>query len=165
MFFRTKAARTPDRFPGTLVHIHIPKTAGRSLNTMLRKLYLEDAQLDATDEPIQKKLRDMTAQDRARLKLVAGHFSYGVHRSLSGPVRLLWILRDPGPRILSLYKYIHRTRKHPMHRAVNARKGGLGGFLELAEHNLGLQTEIFAGQMRRIGGDLTPKALGQEQEL
>lgn len=149
----------------TLIHIHIPKTAGRSLNTLLRAHYPADTQINAVGDTPERKLKAMSPEARARIRLVAGHCRYGVHRLLPHPACYLVLLRAPGPRIFSLYKYIRRTRQHPLHAQLVRDKTSFGAFLELADQRPGLKAELFSGQMRRLAGNMSPTGFGQEEAL
>ncbi|NVJ64834.1 MAG: sulfotransferase family 2 domain-containing protein [Flavobacteriaceae bacterium] len=148
-----------------LIHLHIPKTAGRSLNTLLRPLYSNEAQVHATGASPERKIQEMSAEARDGIRLVAGHCSHGVHLLLPHPARYLVILRAPGPRLLSLYKYIFRTPSHPLHPILHRGALQFGDFLELAEDRPHLRAELHNGQMRRIAGDMTPEGIGREDEL
>ena len=165
--------RPAPRLPGSdhstqrpaLIHIHVPKTAGRSLNVALRKQCKGDEHVTATGAPPEIKLREMPAQARAKIGLVAGHCSYGVHRFLDIPARYLFVLRKPGPRILSYYKYVLRDADHPMHAKVNEERLDFGGFLDLCTKVPGLHKEMHNGQMRRIAGNMGDSGFGQEEAL
>tara|TARA_R110000764_G_scaffold78131_2_gene155909 strand:+ start:14326 stop:15090 length:765 start_codon:yes stop_codon:yes gene_type:complete len=151
--------------PFVLIHIHIQKSAGRSLNTMLRKVYPENSQVDASHQPIHLKIQDMDQCRRKEISLVAGHCLYGVHKLFPQRAVYLCILREPVSRLFSLYKYIARTEHHPVHAKLTEVADGFGGFLEFVQEVPGLLTEVHSGQMRRIAGNMSPKFVGKEQEL
>ena len=113
-----------------LLHLHLPKTAGGSLN---RIIY---SQVASTDDPIEEEnsiyrgvyhysplQRPVTLRKpvldihpdaieilRTRnLKAIIGHFTFGIHQYLSGNSTYVTLLRNPVDRIISLY--FHYTRK------------------------------------------------------
>jgi hypothetical protein len=54
---------------------------------------------------------------RTSLKLVFGHFLYGIHRYIPGPSSYVTVLRDPLDRIVSLYHHV-KLRGHGELRAL-----------------------------------------------
>ncbi|NVJ64836.1 MAG: hypothetical protein HWD84_11505 [Flavobacteriaceae bacterium] len=144
-----------DRAATTVVHLHIPKSAGTSLNIQLMGHYPEFARIDARAGSPHQQLAQMSRDKRACIGLVAGHCVHGLHRLLPRPVLYLAVLRRPGPRLLSFHRYILRTATHPMHATVTRLAPGFGTFLELAQENAALRIEVDNGQLRRISGEMT----------
>ena len=121
--------RRPDPFPYlrrvhlrarapayTVVFLHIPKTAGKSLREVLlagigRKPYFSVAR------PLEdyQRLEVLHRDDRAALGLVEGHLYYGVHEILPRPCVYLTMLREPGERVLSYYSYVRESAGHHLH--------------------------------------------------
>lgn len=153
-----EAARrpVPDRPGGlpTLVHLHIPKTAGTSLNDKLLPLYRPDERIDAHAGDITRRLREMPSRDRARLRLIAGHCAHGIHRLLTPPVLYMVILRRPGARIYSYYRFIMRTAVPPELQGLVDRQPDFGDFLMMADEVPSLRIELDNGQVRRIAGHM-----------
>jgi hypothetical protein len=138
----------------TLVHLHIPKTAGTSLNDKLLPLYRPEHRIDAHAGDITRRLREMAPEDRARLRLIAGHCAHGIHRLLTPPVLYMAILRQPGARIYSYYRFIMRTAVPPELQRLVARQPDFGTFLMLADEVPSLRIELDNGQVRRIAGHM-----------
>lgn len=149
----------------TLVHIHVPKTAGTSLNALLLPLVPRHSRLHGRGPECVAALRGMSMDERARVRLVVGHVTHSIGRLLPQPVRFLTILRDPGPRILSYYKYVRHQTSHPLYDTVKGRDMSFGAFLEMAAETPSLRSEMEAGQMRRIAGDMSQKGFGREAAL
>jgi hypothetical protein len=118
-----------------LLHLHLPKTAGGSLN---RVIYSQVASPDfPTDEensiyrgiyhysplqrPVTLRKPALTIHPAAinilktrKLNAVIGHFAFGVHRYLSRRSTYVTLLRNPADRIISLYfHYIRKMGKRP----------------------------------------------------
>ncbi|MEQ5872631.1 sulfotransferase family 2 domain-containing protein [Sagittula sp. NFXS13] len=164
--FRRIAGRQPgavppwpiDRAKVTVVHLHIPKSAGSSLNTHLMMLYPQSARINANEGRPEKQISAMSRQDRGRIGVVVGHTTHGLGRLLTRPVLYLAVLRSPGPRLFSFYRYIQRTPDHRYYEAVNTEAPDFGTFLELASSEAVLRREVDNGQVRRLAGpmDTTP---------
>ena len=93
----------------TVVFVHIPKTAGSTINSVLSFQYghknshwYAKQTENSSVEPVYEELR---AMGRLDCRLIRGHFSYGVHRRLEWPCRYISFLRDPIQRIKSFYYY------------------------------------------------------------
>jgi hypothetical protein len=118
----------------TLVFLHIPKTGGATLRTVLERqfrpgeIYVQPPtpggmgprqlqaiergealdewdRVEVTDEVRTRELAGLPRERLAALRLVEGHFLFGVHEALPGPSTYVTLLRDPVERILSLYDY------------------------------------------------------------
>ncbi len=85
--------------PGPIVFIHIPKSAGSSLQTML-----EDS---VGSEALYKThtLDQLGPEDWSRYAVLSGHFDLYQTRLAPLPPRLITMFRDPVERITSLYWY------------------------------------------------------------
>jgi hypothetical protein len=100
----------------TIIFIHIPKTAGSTLNSIIDRqyplgnicsIYPENAtvpggiELSSTDE-----LKELNKTDQAKIHFLRTHMSFGIHRLLPGPSTYFTVLRDPIERIISLYYFV-----------------------------------------------------------
>lgn len=124
-----------------LFHLHIPKTAGGSILSMLRVEYGQRLlAIPARD------WEDVTPDDVAGHDVVSGHFPYsaldtwGVHDG-----EVFAFMRDPVERVASLYAYIHmRGRRHPGYQHVSGVSPQ-----EFAEHGPfdNCQTRMLSGRL------------------
>jgi len=131
--------------------LHIQKTAGMTLQELLRKNLgrpplkrLTDFLTRQTGEglPLRQSLARLTAKDR----LFMGHFGHGVHRLYPHRSTYITFLREPTSRLLSLY-YFSRTTPHSFYHQL-AKGRSLEAFL--------LETELHEldnGMTRQIAGD------------
>ncbi len=139
--------------PEAVVHIHVPKTAGTSLNEILRRDHDQDAVLQIAIHQMDQLLsKDQKA--RRQVKVLMGHLQYGAARHLPQNSVYLAVLREPGPRIFSFYRFIMRSVTHPMHQEMKAAETTFGGFLRRTLDKPGLRLEIDNGQTRRLAGQM-----------
>lgn len=100
----------------TVLFLHIPKTAGTALRTVLADALPPDERafvygVGALPGGITEgELAAMPAEQKAALRLVFGHFHFGLHRQMHQDARYVTMLRDPVDRIVSLYGEYERNR-------------------------------------------------------
>ena len=97
-----------------LIFVHIPKTAGGTLNSIIRRKYDSDrvyryeygdeARIDFENLPVEKK---------NELLAIYGHLYFGIHKQLKGPCTYITILRNPIDRLISAYTFIRERPAHP----------------------------------------------------
>lgn len=83
---------------------------------------------------------------RKKLKLLQGHFSYGIHERYS-TYSYITLLRDPVDRIISYYYYILKRPDHYLHQIVVSNRMRLDQFITAK-----LTTELDNAQIRQISG-------------
>jgi hypothetical protein len=89
----------------TLCFIHIPKTGGLTMRSILDRHFAFAEICPADSWPM---LRGLSKEQLSRYRLVRGHFAFNIDaRLLSKPVYMT-LLRDPIERTLSQYDYVRR---------------------------------------------------------
>jgi hypothetical protein len=166
------------RDPDCLIaFLHVPKTAGTTLSSILSREYAPDECYEimmrgmAWIPPrptilrrplisLSKVFRLRTAvRTQRRLRLVHGHFDLSIAKHLPADTRFFTLLRDPVERAISHYYHYRRRaidRLHPlaMRSTLKEWVGGCG----LVEMDNG-QTRRLAGEMNLPCGRLTPAML------
>lgn len=108
------------------VFLHVPKTAGSSLRTVLSRqygarhvLYFDLGIGDSRPMPeIAKAVRaGMAGRD---IRLVTGHQFLGLHQALREPCHYFTLLRDPVERALSEYFYAFTYPHHAQRDAITS---------------------------------------------
>ncbi|MFN2161645.1 MAG: sulfotransferase family 2 domain-containing protein [Candidatus Promineifilaceae bacterium] len=132
----------------TLIFLHVPKTAGTTLNRIIDTHYnplriysIPGAFRDWSIE----KFKRLPESRRLRIQVLRGHMGFGLHRYFPQQSKYLTILREPVSRILSSYHYAASSRLHPLHKVVMAQDFSLDRFLELAPWIHNLQCNLIGG--------------------
>ncbi len=91
------------------IFVHIPKTAGSTVRSILRKQYDENEICFGNNEEVTSRLQTMCEKDLEKIKCFHGHFHYGIHQYLSNkPYVYYTMLRDPIEHVISEYFYVLR---------------------------------------------------------
>ena len=146
--------------------VHIPKTAGTTLNSILAREY-------ARDETYEVMMRGMSLsvpkptimpkpvisfskihrlksalRHRHRLRLICGHFDLSLGKLLPPDTQFFTLLRDPVERAISHYYHYRRLSTDPIHPL--AMRSTLTEWVS----SCGL-VEMDNGQTRRLAGEIT----------
>jgi hypothetical protein len=116
----------------TLLFLHIPKTAGTTLNSIIERQYAPP-QIYALGEEVQKSLdsyRRMPTAEKQQHRLVTGHMGFGLHEDVPGPSRYFTVLRQPLERCVSFYYFVQRLSNHYLHEHVYDQSWSLAQFVE-----------------------------------
>ena len=131
-----------------LIFLHIPKTAGTTLNRIIEWQYspfaiytIDPYRIRATAE----RLKRLPEARRRRLRVVRGHLSYGIHECLPQGATYITMLRDPVARVLSAYYFVLRRPFNPLHRKLKKERLGVEDCLRLFPDRQNLQCRFIAG--------------------
>jgi len=137
-----------------LIFVHIPKTAGTTLGSLIARQYNVDniffchperSVTGKTPEDFQL----LPLEDRLKYKVISGHLSFGLHERLDDPCTYIAVLRDPVDRAISHYYYVRKRKDHYLHDKVMSEN------LTLEEYvTKGVTLEMDNGQTRMLVGDM-----------
>ncbi len=130
-----------------VIFLHLPKTAGSTINAILARQYPRRQRY--VINPVraghsEDRFRKLPEDRRARVRLLRGHFMYGMHRWMPRQCVYFTFLRSPVARAMSVYRYISQNPVHPRH----ALGKGLSPEEFLADdrlHPANVQTRAIAG--------------------
>jgi hypothetical protein len=144
----TRHYRTATVDREALIFLHIPKTAGTTLNRIIEWQYsalsiftVDPHGIRATPE----RFKTLSEERRRQLRVVRGHMVYGIHEFLPQGATYITMLRDPVARLLSAYSFILRRPLNPMHRKLKRGQLGVEAFIRLTPNRQNLQCRILAG--------------------
>lgn len=117
----------------TIMYVHIPKAAGTTLRWVMDRNYPQDVIWKIKSDIVgdQEKLGKLEDEEKRKIRVVFGHYCYGLHKALAKGQKFKYvtILRDPVQRVISLYAYAKfGTKAHYLWEP--AQKMGLGEFVE-----------------------------------
>lgn len=138
----------------TLLYLHIPKVAGTTMLSVIRRNVPSDRIYEVRSEPEQaiRRFADLPEAERAQFRAIVGHFGLAMQAAVPGPSAFVTILREPVARIRSDYAYICRRPNHPKHARIVGESLGVRGVFE---HELitmwdNGQTRILSGAGRSV---------------
>lgn len=135
--------------PETAIFLHIPKTAGTTLYKLLWRHYRKDRMytIDHVGQTLDS-FRQLSAGQKQRLQLVAGHIDYGIHEFLPQPATYFTFLRQPVDLVVSYYNYLKGAIEHPHYPFVVGGGMSLRQLLDsgMDENMHNLQTRVLAGK-------------------
>ncbi len=92
-----------------LIFLHIPKTGGTTVRSIMERLYEKNALFTVYDDsPSHNSMSDLdslSSEARKSIQIYCGHVSYGFHRPAGVKPNYLTLLRHPIERVLSFYHH------------------------------------------------------------
>ena len=150
-----------------IIFLHIPKTAGTTLNRIIDWEYNPLRIYSINGRYFRESYRKLVEYPPSRLpgmKVFRGHMPFGLHRLLNGPSTYIVVLRDPVERAMSLYFFAANRRIHRHHSEVSRQT--LEEYVRTSPYN-NAQTKLIAGQSRErdfIAGECNDAMLSAAKE-
>lgn len=134
------------RRKGTLIFLHIPKTAGTTFNRILEAEYNPFRIHTLSPQNILgdiERFKRLSESRKRWLDVLKGHMQFGLHEYLPNPAAYITFLRDPVDRAVSAFFFIREHRLHPMHREIKDRS--IEDFIRATPSQQNVQTKLIGG--------------------
>ncbi len=131
-----------------LIFLHIPKTAGTTLNRIIDWQYNPVSIFTVDPHRIRAtvaRFKTFSEQRRRRFRVVRGHLLYGIHEFLPQGATYITMLREPVARLLSTYRFILRRPLHPLHRKLKTGRLTVEDLIRMTPHRQNLQCRFISG--------------------
>ena len=145
--------------PQLLVHLHIPKAGGTTLNSVFRRVFrkaeifnanlgeLNSALWSADQSCLAQKWSSLGLADREAIRCISGgHLPLGVDSILGPSAKFVALVRHPVQRVISHYRFLHLHGKRfsiwPLVREMTFEEY-LDSCVDLGPHNF--QVRILSG--------------------
>lgn len=114
-----------------IIHLHVPKCAGSSINRAIREHFHPRCTGLTRDAAVRERYLNMTPQQRdERFDAVFGHLKFGEHRLFTRPCVYISATRDPIDRICSFFNFLHTRPDHKDHDHIKSVLRDLNDFNE-----------------------------------
>ncbi|WP_180954437.1 sulfotransferase family 2 domain-containing protein [Bacillus sp. V5-8f] len=91
------------------IFLHIPKSAGSTLRSILKKNYDSQELRIGNREEMIESLKNLSKEEMEKIKCINGHVLFGIHDYLNErPYNYYTMLRDPIEHVISEYYFIVR---------------------------------------------------------
>jgi len=150
-----------------IIFLHIPKTAGTTLNRIIDWEYNPLRIYSINGRYFRDSYRKLVNYPPSRLAgmtVFRGHMPFGLHTLIGEPSTYIVVLRDPVERAMSLYFFAANRRIHRDHSQVS--RLTLEEYVKTSPYN-NAQTKLIAGQIRDrdfIGGECNDEMLAAAKE-
>ncbi len=130
-----------------VIFLHLPKTAGTTLNRLieweyrLSEMYSVDPVLF---EWSAAHLRKLSLTRLRKTRMFKGHMFFGLHETLPQPSTYITVLRDPVERVLSAFYFMRSYKLHPLYWKLRREKWTIEDFVERSTRD-NVQCKIIAG--------------------
>jgi hypothetical protein len=140
-----------NRLPGgseeAVIFLHLPKTAGTTLNRLIEWEYpvFEMYSID----PVfftwsAAHLRKLSPDRLRKIRMFKGHMLYGLHEVLPQPATYITVLRDPVDRVISAYYFMRSYKLHPLYWKLRRTNCTLEDFVRKFQRD-NVQSKIIGG--------------------
>jgi hypothetical protein len=113
----------------TDIFLHIPKTAGTTLNHIMERHYPPHQIFSFGPVDGVEAFTQLPLEQRHAFRLVRGHMAFGLHAYVRPPYRYFTMLRKPVERVISYYYFMLERPEHYLHNSLHENRMGLEAFV------------------------------------
>ena len=143
----TERNRLSRKSEEAVIFLHLPKTAGTTLNRLieweypLSEMYSIDPVLFRWSAA---HLRKLSPDRLKKTRMFKGHMLFGLHEALPQPATYITVLRDPVDRVLSAFYFMRSYKLHPLYWKLRRGNFTLEDFVRRSQRD-NVQSKIIAG--------------------
>jgi hypothetical protein len=150
----------------TVIFLHLPKTAGTTLHTIINRQYPREAIHAFGPDAVAAvaAFKSMPEVERTKIRLLQGHMPFGLHAYLPQPAAYFTMLRHPVERMISEYYYARNSPVHYLYPLVTGQNLSLQQAIEGQVHVMlnDAQTRLLSGVWGEVPfGEMTAMHLEQ----
>ena len=113
-----------------LIFLHIPKTAGTTVHHVLHNEYRGLKFFTSGNYKQIEKFEKLSDEEKKKIRLLKGHFPFGVHEIYPEPITYFTFFRDPIKRSISGFNYLYLQKTHAFHEEILREKYTLKDILK-----------------------------------
>lgn len=128
------------------VFVHIPKTGGSTIRTVLSRAYGIDKIYGISSsfpDELEYQQKIIAGIKDKRIRLLPGHYPFGVHEILKIPCRYFTMVRNPVERVISDYYFAFKADYHAYHQEICKGNITLERYLLDPELKVGVELQSF----------------------
>lgn len=116
--------------------LHIPRTAGTTLNSILARNFRQEEILSVYHREDYEKHREHSTEDLANIRLIQGHLllqQYDPPLMYGQPVKVFTFLRDPLARLVSEYAFLRSWESNHLYAYLNENNVTFAQYIQSTE--------------------------------
>lgn len=132
-----------------LIFLHLPKNGGTTIYQILNRIYKQEQIFTVHWQGEQGNITNFyqyTEPEKEEIKLLRGHFDYGIHDQFKGNSEYFTFLRNSEERMRSFYSYVKRRPENRLFQQVNETNMNFTDFILLGDKDGN------NGQIRKLSG-------------
>lgn len=143
----TASARRDRQLREAVIFLHLPKTAGTTVNRLIEWEY-RISEMYSIDPVLFEwsaaHLRKLSAERLAKIRMFKGHMLFGLHEVLPQPATYITVLRDPIDRVISAFYFMRSYKLHPLYWKLQREHWTLEDFVRRFPRE-NVQSKVIAG--------------------
>ena len=118
-----------------IIFLHIPKTAGTTIHHIIHNEYRGAKFFTSGYYKHIEKFEKLSDEEKKTIKVLKGHFPFGVHKTYPGSITYFTFFRDPVKRSISDFNYLYQNKTLVFHEEIMRNKYSLkdmltGGYIK-----------------------------------